>query len=301
LQKKNNMIITKLTGGLGNQMFQYAMGRSLAEKNQTEFKMDITGYKNQKGITPRKYALQIFNVQESFIDDINIDFLVKFFRSYKIGKILLKLYNFLPIKSRYYIVEPHYHFFSQIFNVSKECYLDGYWQSEKYFKDIENIVRKEFTLKKELQVRLNADLLKIIEMTDSVSVHIRRSDYITNKAANQTHGVCSVEYYDRAIEKIVKGFSNPHFFIFSDDIDWVKNNLKFNYPVTYVSDGNYKDYEELIIMSYCKHNIIANSSFSWWGAWLNKNKEKRVVAPVNWFVDKSYNAKDLILENWIKL
>lgn len=299
--KKIIMIITKLTGGLGNQMFQYAIGRSLAEDKKTDFKLDISGYKNQKGITPRQYALQVFNVRESFASQADINWLIKFFTAHKMGKLFLKLYNFFPLKNKYYIKEPHYHFFKEIFDISGENYLDGYWQSEKYFKNIEKIIRQDFTLKSELNDRLDKDLVNLISKTNSVSVHIRRSDYITNKAANQTHGVCSVDYYERAIKKIGESVDDLHLFVFSDDIPWVKDNLKSNYPITYVSDGNYKDYEEMILMSYCKHNIIANSSFSWWGAWLNNNYGKIVIAPINWFVDKSYNAKDLILENWIKM
>lgn len=295
------MIITRLTGGLGNQMFQYTAGRSLAEKNKTDLSLDILGYKNQAGITPRQYALNIFNVKENFLEEKDLNFLVKFFNEGKLGKLCLKIYSLLPTKYRYYIKEPYFNFYSQIFNTSKNVYLDGYWQSEKYFFSIENIIRQEFTLKDEYSKKLDKNLVDLIAQVDSVSLHIRRSDYITSKAANQTHGTCSIQYYEKAMEKIALTVFNPHFFVFSDDIEWVKNNLKFNYPVNHVSNGVYKDYEELFFMSKCKHNIIANSSFSWWGAWLNKNKNKIVIAPVNWFNDKKFNTRDLIPETWIKI
>jgi len=294
------MIITKLTGGLGNQMFQYAAGRCLAEKYQTALKLDISGYKDQRGITPRQYALGIFNIKKEFAVDNDVGYVIIFFNSNKVGKIFLKFYNLLPIKYRHYTKEPHFNFYPQFFNAGDNSYLDGYWQSEKYFKEIGEIIRQEFILKKEY-FKLNADLLNLIKQTDSISLHIRRSDYITNKSANQTHGTCSIDYYKMAIERVVKQLRNPYLFIFSDDIQWVKDNLKTDLPTTYVSDGNYKDYEELILMSYCKHNIIANSSFSWWGAWLNLNPDKMVVAPKNWFIDKRYNTTDLIPENWIKI
>lgn len=282
-------------------MFQYAIGRALAKKKQTECKMDTSGYKNQKGITPRKYALQVFNTKETFASEDEIVFFAKFFSSYKIGKILLKLYNFLPVTSRYYVHEPHFHFFEQIFDVPETCYVEGYWQSEKYFKNIEKVIRQEFTLKDHLREKLDQKILNLISGTNSVSIHVRRGDYVTNKAASQTHSTCSIDYYERAIRRIAKDVKDIQLFVFSDDIQWVKDNLHTNHPITHVSNGNYTDYEELILMSHCKHNIIANSSFSWWGAWLNNNEEKIVIAPNHWFVDTSYDSKDLILDSWIKM
>jgi len=140
-----------------------------------------------------------------------------------------------------------------------------------------------------------------IKEKNSVSLHIRRGDYLTMQKAIDTIGVCPLDYYDKAIREITRKIKNPTFFIFSDDINWVKENLKTNSPTIFVSGGKLKDYEELILMSKCKHNIIANSSFSWWGAWLNNNPNKIVIAPKKWFKDTSKNTRDLIPESWLKL
>ncbi|MCK4744844.1 alpha-1,2-fucosyltransferase, partial [Candidatus Parcubacteria bacterium] len=214
-----------------------------------------------------------------------------------------KISNFLeklkPIRLRLVITkEQHSHFDSKILKLIGNIYLDGYWQSEKYFKNIENSIRKEFTLKNDLQLKAKK-LLRKIKNTESISIHIRRNDYISHKPANQYHGVCHLSYYKKAINVIIKKIDDPHFFVFSDDIDWCKKNLKIKFPTIFV-EGN-KDYEDLILMSKCKHNIIANSTFSWWGAWLNNNPNKIVIAPKKWFRKKSINTKDLIPKTWIKI
>jgi hypothetical protein len=295
------MITIKLTGGLGNQMFQYALGRSASQKLQSDFQLDISGYANQVGVASRQYALDIFNIRENFAKDDEISSLVKFFRAYKLGKILLYVYNYLPLRYRQYVKEPYYHFFAKIFDISIDSYLEGYWQSEKYFKDVEDILRQEFILKSSIQGTLDTKFMHQIQSTNSVSVHVRRGDYVTNKSTNQIHGTCSIEYYEKALSKIVETVSDPHLFIFSDDIEWAQEHLKLDYPVTYVSNGTYPDYEELFFMSVCSHNIIANSSFSWWGGWLNNNPGKIVIAPKKWFLDPSYDPKDLIPNGWITL
>ena len=136
----------------------------------------------------------------------------------------------------------------------------------------------------------------------SVCIHIRRGDYVEDIITNQFHGVCNLDYYYRSIEYIASKIKNPYFFVFSDDPLWVKQNLILKYPCDYI-DQNFgkKDYEDMRVISKCKHNIIANSSFSWWGAWLNINPNKIVIAPKNWFKSKAINTKDLIPESWFKI
>ena len=183
-------------------------------------------------------------------------------------------------------------------NNNQNIYLDGYWQNEKYFNDIEKVILKEFTLKNEFLIK-NKKLKETIKNTNSISIHIRRSDYIKNKKTNEIHGVCTTDYYQKAIKKIIENNNNIHIFVFSDDILWAKNNLKFNFPISFIV-GN-KDYEDLILMSLCKHNIIANSSFSWWGAWLNKNPKKIVIAPQRWFNNLNKNKQNPIPQKWIRM
>ena len=141
----------------------------------------------------------------------------------------------------------------------------------------------------------------MISQTNSVSLHIRRGDYVSNQKTNQTHGTCDLDYYQRCITEIEKEVENPYFFVFSDEIEWVKENLKINHPAEYVDQNTGdKSYEDMRLMSQCKHNVIANSSFSWWGAWLNSYPDKIVFAPKRWFASDKHNTKDLIPEGWKK-
>lgn len=291
------MIITKLQGGLGNQMFQYAIGRASAEKTGTALKLDIDGYNNQIGITQRVYSLSPFNIKECFATEEEINKLknsinVWFFKiSQKIG--LFRKYNS-------FVCESHFNFYPEISDLNGDLYLQGYWQTEKYFQNIEDIICKEFTLKKEFSIE-DKGITKEIKNSNAISLHIRRGDYVSSAIANESLGTCSLEYYMDAIKYITEKVKDATFYIFSDDIQWVKENLKIGSPAKYVSDGILEDYEELVLMSYCKHNIIANSSFSWWGAWLNNNKNKIIIAPRKWFNTQSFNNDSLIPSRWIKI
>ena len=162
-------------------------------------------------------------------------------------------------------------------------------------------MRREFVIKyqQDAQSQMFSDR---IQSTESVSLHVRRADYIQNALTNKIHGTCDQDYYDRAIRYIAERVIDPHFFIFSDEPEWVKENLKIDFPMTVVdcNDAS-RNYEDLRLMSTCKHNIIANSSFSWWGAWLNPNPDKLVITPEQWFNDKKRNTKDLIPEQWVKM
>jgi len=288
------MIITKLIGGLGNQMFQYATGRLLAYKNKAVLKLDLSAYDNQSGITQRQYELSPFNVQQNFSNQIDNKIICGPEKKGLLGKIFRKLPDSF-YKSNY-IKEKGHNFNSSILDLNNNVYLDGYWQSEKYFSDISDIIRSEFTLKNN---SLDPSLLQEIINKNSVSLHIRRGDYVFNPVTNRFHGVCTLDYYKRAIDFIEERFEDLTFYIFSDDLNWCKENLKINHPTFFV-EGN-KNYEDLILMSHCKYNIIANSSFSWWGAWLNNNPGKIVIAPEQWFADKSVDTDDLIPESWIKI
>ncbi|MEI6553564.1 MAG: alpha-1,2-fucosyltransferase, partial [bacterium] len=137
--------------------------------------------------------------------------------------------------------------------------------------------------------------------SNSISIHIRRGDYISNQEANNFHGSCSIDYYTEAINIIKGKVSNPIFFVFSDDIAWVKENLKSDIVATWVSEYNLDNTEDLLLMSFCKHQIIANSSFSWWGAYLNRNINKIVIAPKKWIANKGYNTDEITPSSWIKL
>jgi len=180
-------------------------------------------------------------------------------------------------------------------------YLEGYWQSEKYFKHIESIIRNDFTYINETDSD-NLKILNRIKGSESIAIHFRRGDYINNRKTNEVHGICSMEYYNSAVDYIAQKVSSPYFFIYSDDIEWVKRNLSIKYNKMFVDINTpEKASNDLRLISNCKHQIIANSSFSWWGAWLNQNPEKIVIAPKKWFMDEKRNTSDLIPEKWIRL
>lgn len=289
------MIIVKILGGLGNQLFQYALSRSLSLKNNELVKLDTSVFPYYPPLGT--YRLHYFNTVANLAKSNEISRFRKYQR--KVGKIWF-LYNRLIANESIYIQERQFSFDPNILKIKGSLYLDGWWQSEKYFKSIESIIRKEITLKNEPSLYFT-QIARQIKNTNAVSLHIRRCDYVTNEKTNQHHGVCSLSYYQEAIKELTKKIYNPHFFVFSDNIIWAKQNLRIAFPITFVSQKNPDiEYEELIMMSLCKHHIISNSSFSWWGAWLCKNKEKIVFAPKKWF-SKPLDTKDLLPDSWIKL
>jgi hypothetical protein len=289
------MIIVRLNGGLGNQLFQYAVGRQLAAKRQAILKLDIFDLKISKS---RKYALDQFKIKAEYANSKEIARFKPPIQLFINRVIWNKLFQ-KPAEG--YIMESQYHFAPEILALPDDVYLDGYWQSYKYFAEIDAEIRQELTLKA-APTGKNKEVAEAIAGCEAIALHIRRGDYVTNKAADEILGVQPISYYESAIAHIVKQVKNPHFFIFSDDPTWVKENLKPDYPTTYVghNDGDH-GYEDLRLMNGCKHFIIANSSFSWWGAWLAYNPKKIVIAPKRWFRDQSINTNDLIPESWIRL
>lgn len=293
------MIIVKLIGGLGNQMFQYAAARRLAERHSSILKLDVTGFEEYK---LHKYGLSCFRIMESpatksEIESIrgNQDILNRLKRK------VSRLIGFNNPNNRRWIFERQFHFDAEILEAPDNVLLEGYWQSEKYFADIRDILRREFVVKYEQDAQ-SKSFADLIQRTESVSLHVRRTDYVQDVSTNKMFGTCDRDYYDRCVRCVGARVSNPHLFVFSDEPKWAKDNLKFDVPMTFVdcNDAS-RNYEDLRLMSMCKHNIIANSSFSWWGAWLNANLEKTVIAPQTWFNGDTMNTKDLIPAQWIKL
>jgi len=295
------MVMVKLIGGLGNQMFQYAAARRLAEFHNTVLKLDITELEDRlhkENFTYRSYSLNVFHIKENIAQPDEIISFKKLQRG-----ILSKIVNKIKQKFDIHLLirEKHFHFDEKILHASNNSYLDGYWQSEQYFKDIEDIIRQEFIVKLEPDKK-NRQLIKYIQQHNAVSIHVRRGDYISNPSRRKKHLTCDIEYYHRAVKTIVEKVAHPHFIVFSDDPEWTQNNLKLDFPAIYITHNqNEKAYEDLRLMSLCKHNIISNSSFSWWGAWISANKDKIVITPKKWFNDASMNTQDLIPEKWIRL
>jgi hypothetical protein len=290
------MIITKLKGGLGNQMFQYATGRFLALQNRTDLALDHKGYEKTKNSdTPREFELDKFNLQYKKINSSEIHKIKN--PSGQVSRI------HRAIKQKIFSIKHldySEHFLNQ--KINKDIYLNGFFQSEKNFLPIRDVLLKEFTLKEEFQSELSKKISgQISAEINSVSIHIRRGDYASDQKTKNYHGTCSLSYYEKAISLIKEKIDNPYFYIFSDDVEWVKNNLELDCPHKIISGNNLLIQEELILMSHCKHNIIANSSFSWWGAWLNQNNDKIIIAPTPWVNKKPNPHPNILPESWITL
>ena len=270
------MIISQISGGLGNQLFQYAAGRCLAHKLNTELKLDLSYYKNEDKSVVSFYQLDKFNVQENFATPEEIaKCTVAHQKDTRTG-----LGGFLP----------------KIFDYPDNTYIEGLIMSEKYFVDIKDIIRREFTLKKPLSKNSAAWRDKILASNCAVCVHIRHGDYLSPR--NIIHGILPFNYYTRALKRLKEECGDISIFIFSDDLQWCKDNLKFDVPTEFV-EGCEHSYEEMYLMSLCKHNILANSTFSWWGAWLNKNPDKKVFVPNPWLYCLYW--EDIVPDGWIKI
>lgn len=293
-----NMIIVKLMGGLGNQMFQYSLGKNLSIIKNIPLKLDINFYKDNNN---RQYFLDNYDIFEPFSSFEEILKIGYRGLSGTYGSIFKRFQKLFPIKLRTILYENYLKpFNNKILKVGNSIYLDGYWQSEKYFYQNRNLIRQIFSNPKSVSEDIR-EYGKKLSKYKSVSIHIRRGDYVTNPETLNVHGICSLEYYYKSMDYIVSKEKEAHFFIFSDDLRWVKENFQSNHSFNLVNfEGNSSPTEELWLMSQCKHHLIANSSFSWWGAWLSQNPQKMVIAPKKWF-NKNLETKDLIPNKWIRL
>ncbi|MEK7546581.1 MAG: alpha-1,2-fucosyltransferase [Patescibacteria group bacterium] len=282
------MVIAKIIGGLGNQLFQYAAGRRLANVCGAEFKLDLTGFDDY---ALHAYGLNRFLITAPAALPVEIEAVKGKIHPGILGKVVRRLGNYGILgENPNYLREPKDKFDFSVLNHRGDAYMEGYWQNEKYFKDAESIIRREYRLKEPLS-KPSLEAQKMIEAANSVSVHIRRADYLADKKARQIYATVGLAYYKAAISRVAAMVSNPTFFVFSDDISWAKENFKFSYQMIFMDfNGPERNYEDLYLMSRCEHHIIANSTFGWWGAWLCENPEKIVFAPERWFNRKPRDA-----------
>lgn len=290
------MVIVKIIGGLGNQMFQYAFGRSIAVRNKVELKLDILGMQSYQY---HLYTMDHLNIKKNYATQNEVGSFTKY-RPRK-GKVGLFL-NPLFADTKKYVQEPtHYMFEPAMLEVKPPCYLDGYWQTEEYFKDIADDIHREFTLREPLSEYSQAIAGRISKAHNAVSLHIRRGDMAKHPYFSKTHGICPPEYYEAALKVIREKVPEPTFFIFSDDIEWARQNINTGFPTEFIGQGPDKNYEDLELMRLCRHHILSNSTFGWWGSWLSEHSMTGItVAPIRW-TNKGFNTKDLLLPHWIKL
>ena len=292
------MVITNLIGGLGNQMFQYAAGRALSLERGFPLRLDISDFSNYE--LHQGFELErIFNCTAEIASEADVRNILGWQSSPVIRRMVSRP-RMARFRHKGFVIEPHFQYWHGIKKVPCGCYLMGYWQSEKYFLEVAEQIREDFYFRLPLESQ-NTELAKQINQVNAVSLHVRRGDYANNPKTTATHGLCSLDYYREAIQHVAKHVQQPYFFVFSDDIAWVKSDLKIDFPCEYVVfNQGAESHNDMRLMSLCQHHIIANSSFSWWGAWLNQNADKIVVAPKRWFVNET-NTEDLIPQDWVML
>lgn len=281
-------------------MFQYAAAKALSLQLNQTIKQDLRGLYAGEDIR-KTFELDVFGIEAQQASRSEY---FKFQRKTLFGSkaaysLYLKLNPHVTIKDYDFI------FLESFFAMAKKnSYVRGLFQSEKYFKHIRPTILDTFSFKEPLD-EMNQSYADLIGSSEAVSIHIRRGEFANDQKYSKLIGSCDLAYYKRAIVSVVeqtKQRENIHFFVFSDDLPWAEENLSLEFPATFVEGNSGKDsYRDMQLMSLCKHNIIANSTFSWWGAWLNNNPAKTVVAPKKWFAGWEYNTKDLIPESWLKV
>lgn len=290
------MVIVKLQGGLGNQMFQYAAARAVAPTRKCYFDLSFLNTNNisNSEFTARRFELSLFpNLNFKFLNTF-LTKLISRGNEYKVYSLLrnLLLHGFAAI---------HNCNSYENYSSARTLYLDGYFQNEQCFKHIRNMLLHEFQFPALTNMAANW-LQAISNSTNAVSIHVRRGDYM-KPAVLAYHGVLPLTYYQEAIAVTSERIRAAEFFVFSDDINWCRENLTLeNKKVNFVTPCG-AAWEEMALMSKCRHHIIANSSFSWWGAWLSTGDNKLVVAPERWFADQQMNDENrsLIPADWIKV
>lgn len=286
------MIIAKLQGGLGNQMFQYAFGRALAEKHGVPLKLDVTMFSTYKW---HRRMIEHLNISAPFASPSEVR---RFSVHRRRPNWPWKVLNPLLHDPEKYVVEPSFYFNPAMLEVRPPCLVDGYWLTEKYFLEIEDIIRQEFTVRSELNEYTTRMEEKIRSIESSVMLHVRRADYATDFA--HIHGTLSPAYYEHAFERIRTNVPNATYFIFSDDPEWARENVRPDAPTEYIGQGADVNYMDLHLMTLCKHFVLANSTFGWWGAWLSKNYRHNTTVIPKYMTNKM-DVRDLAHESWIVL
>ncbi|WPU95796.1 alpha-1,2-fucosyltransferase [Mucilaginibacter sabulilitoris] len=291
------MDVVVIFNGLGNQMSQYAFYLQKKSVNKSTYLIDFCSSQNHNGMELHR----VFDIDLKvtlFQRFLMVLFKILIVEKYKIIvkplRSLLRFFNCNVIYENF-----NYSFNSSYLLPSKGItFYYGGWHSEKYFLSVKDKIVKEFEFLKPIDPE-NVDYIHSISKHNSIGIHIRRGDYLDADNFNLFGDVCNKAYFEAAIDLIENKLNNPHFFVFSNDMSWVKANLFMN-KVTYITCNNGKNsWKDMYLMSLCKHNIISNSTFSWWGAWLNKNVDKLVISPKRYL--KKDKFTDFYPESWTKL
>jgi hypothetical protein len=296
------VIVVRLTGGLGNQMFQYAFGRKLAIQNNTELELDtsLLGEKGESGTrTQPAYSLDIFDFTANFATTEEVARL----NGIPGKNLLMKIINWMRkiINPYRFVVQNNHDFEERHLHIRNNYSITGRWQSERYFTDIEDVIRKDFTFKRPLD-EYATGIARSILGSKAIAIHVRRGDYLSDPHFSKVLGVLSEEYYSTAIRKIEKSFTNPEYYVFSDDLTYCKKIFEhMGERVTFVDqmDGNRAAELDMRLMTLCKGHIISNSTYSWWGAWLSVAPGKIVFSPKMWARDRRYNPPHIIPDSWV--
>jgi len=296
------MKLIVMAGGLGNQMFRYALALSLRHKGN-KVSLFLPLQKESK-----TYGHQGFELSKLFKIEVCEGAFSRLYTWFvEIAGLTQKVF---PKKYRVYIykfIGIHIHSEPEFFKYSRCVFeekhrnelLIGTWQSEKYFEDIRETVAKAFEFDEKLLSLKTKELSKLIGSKESVFIHIRRGDYLSAQYIEEFTGVCTTEYYSLALKYITDKVENPLYYIFTDDKEWVKAHFAVGDAVFVDFNQGVNSWQDMYLMSQCKHGIIANSTFSWWGAWLNTNPRKVVIAPKRWI--KSIEQDDFVPGSWIRL
>jgi hypothetical protein len=288
------MVIVKIQSGLGNQLFQYAAGRSLARRLGTALVLDTSDFTPQSF---RRYGLGDFMIAAGFLGP-RARYGIKKLRQQWLTpvRVMAQAGGIIRI-----IVDGHHGFDETIQQKATVVYLDGYWQSERYFTADRELLLAEFTLRAPASPAITP-LLARIQAETSVCVHVRRGDYLSTPIGQQNWAACGPGYYHAAMAHIGKRAADAKFYLFSDDPAWVQSHFGSAANCVVVSGQmTQSDLEDFRLMMNCRHFIIANSTFSWWAAWLGRQPDKMVVAPKTWYCSEKFTDKDLVPERWVRL
>jgi hypothetical protein len=289
------VIVVRIIGGLGNQMFQYAAGRALAEKYNVPLKLDLRW---MRGYRHRDFLLDQFPVSietPSWNERAKFTWFPFQRRPFFPYTKLIRKFNHLLY------MEPSFSYNPEFCNLGPHRFLFGYFQSEKYFKDYESLIRNDFRYKPDLKL-YDGEILDALKSSGSTAIHFRRGDYVTDEATNRSIGSCSLDYYENAVSYLRNKLKEITLLVFSDDIEWCKRNVNFDGAV-FVKGKGAIPLDDMFLAGECENMIISNSTFAWWCAWLNPNPDKIVIAPKNWFKNEQLNKKsyDLIPQEWVRL